>query len=110
MRMARQNLPGQLPVREALSQLTVDDLRPLVALVGTARSTRKGDLVDRLAETLENPKELRALYQDLDDVAQKAVQEATYNPHGSLHLDRFTAHYGRTPNFGGFGRWSEASP
>src|SRR6516225_2767468 len=92
-----------LTTRETLSLLTVDDLKPLAALVGQV-PTKKGDLVGMLARTMEDPQEVRSLYANLDDVSQKAVQEATHDPEGVLHSQKFWAKYNRSPNFGGSGR------
>ena len=87
-------------IREALSTLTVDDLKPLAVLVGAA-ATRKGELIDLLAAALGDPKEVRILYEGLDDVEQKSLQEATHESDGMLDLFSFRAKYGRAPDFGG---------
>jgi hypothetical protein len=68
-------------IREAFAALKVDDLKPLAALVDGA-ATRKGDLVDLLAKVLEDREKVRRLYEGLDDVAQKSVQEATHSSEG----------------------------
>jgi hypothetical protein len=93
-----------LTTREAFSQLTVDELKPLAALVGQVPA-RKGDLVELLAVTLEKPAEVRALYEGLDDLDRKAVQEATHDPKGVLHRERLWAKYAHSFNFGGSGRF-----
>ena len=90
-------------VREAFSLLTVDDLKPLAALVGQV-PTKKGDLVEVLARSMTESHEVRSLYANLDDIGQKAVQEATHDPEGVLHSQRFWAKYSRSPNLGGSGR------
>jgi hypothetical protein len=72
-------------LREAFSELTVDELKPLASLVG-ATATRKGDLVDLLAKALEDREKVRSLYDGRDDVGKKALQEATYDPEGTLDL------------------------
>ena len=95
--------PNCCTVREAFSLLTVDDLKPLAALVGQV-PTKKGDLVDLLARSMTDSHEVRSLYANLDDIGQKAVQEATHDPEGVLHSQRFWAKYSRSPNFGGSGR------
>src|ERR1700738_4620656 len=89
-------------IREAFSQLTVDDLKPLAAMVGQV-PTRKGDLVDLLTNAMEDGEKVRTLYAGLDDVGQKALQEAAHDPEGVLHGAKFRAKYGRFPNFGGSG-------
>jgi hypothetical protein len=92
-----------LTTREAFALLTVDELKPLAALVGQV-PTRKGELVDVLATTLEDREKVRTLYAGLDDLGQKAVQEAAHDPEGVLDGQRFRAKYGRSPQFGGSGR------
>ncbi len=83
-------------VREAFIALTVDDLKPLATLVDGA-ATRKGDLVDLLAKALEDPEKVRSMYERLDDVAQKGLQEAAQDSNGVLDRFRFHAKYGITP-------------
>lgn len=89
-------------LREAFSELTVDELKPLASLVG-ATATRKGELVDLLAKAMGDRQKVRSLYDGRDDVGKKALQEATYDPEGTLDLFIFKAKYGRTPSFGGSG-------
>jgi Helicase conserved C-terminal domain len=101
MRDSEESQPRTL--REAFDDLTVDGLKPLVALVG-AVPTKKGQLVDQLTGTLGDPSKLRKLYNDLDDLGRNALQEATYDPNGALDLFKFKAKYNRTPGFGGSGR------
>src|SRR5262249_52470204 len=52
---------------------------------------------DQLAGVMESPKEVRALYDGLEDLATKAVQEATHDPQGVWHRSRFEAKYGGLP-------------
>ena len=73
--MPRYEEPEPLTTREAISQLTVEHLKPLLAVVGASGLGRKADLVERLLGTLEDPKEVRALYEGLDDVLLVAVTE-----------------------------------
>jgi hypothetical protein len=100
-----------LTVRETFSHLTVDELKPLLALVRGRVQARKAELVDDLSTIMETPQEVRALYEGLDDLARKAVQEATHDPEGILQDQRFRAKYGRSPGLGGAGRYqSEQRP
>ncbi len=94
-----------LTIRETLALLNVDELKPLLALVVGPVQGRKAELVERLAEILENPKEVRNLYEGLDALARKAVQEAAHDPEGAWHEPQFRAKYGRSPDFGGAGRY-----
>ena len=95
--MARQEAPEQLTVRETLSRLTVDDLRALLSLARGSVQARKAELIDQLACVIENPKEVRVLYDGLDELAKKAVQEATHDGQGVWHRSRFEAKYGGLP-------------
>src|SRR6185436_238470 len=52
-----------------------------------------------LTRHMTNPAEVRTLYQGLDALAQKAVQEATFDPNCMLHRDRFIARHGALPAF-----------
>src|SRR5207245_7122494 len=98
--MPRYDEPELLTAREAFSLLTVDNLKPLASLVGQV-PTKKGDLVDLLTKSMSDLQEVRSLYATLDDIGQKAVQEATHDPEGVLHSQKFRAQYNRSPNFGG---------
>ena len=95
--MPRPEEPEKLTVRETFSRLTVDDLKALLALVRGPVQARKAELVDQLAGVMESPKEVRALYDELEDLAKKAVQEATHDPQGVWHRSRFEAKYGGLP-------------
>jgi hypothetical protein len=101
--MPRHDDPALKTIRESFSDLNVDMLKPLAALVGEA-ATKKGELVDLLAGAMEDRQKVQALYASLNDVAQKAVQEATHTPAGILHTERFRAKYGALPAYGGDGR------
>ncbi len=103
--MPRRDELEQTTIREAFTDLTVDDLKPLAALVATGQPpTRKGDLVDLLTSAMEDSRKVRALYASLADLYQKALQEATHDLEGILSLEKFEAKYGATPDFGGRGR------
>src|SRR5437667_6696820 len=57
---------------------------------------------------MEDREQVRTLYAALDDTSQKAVQEATHDPEGTLDEERFEAKYNRLPDFGGSGRrWAD---
>lgn len=101
--MPRFNEPDLLTVRESFEQLNVDDLKPLAALIGSPPN-RKAELVDFLGRNLESREQAQKLYEGLDEIGQKAVQEATHDPDGMLHGQQFRAKYGRSPDFGGSGR------
>lgn len=92
-----------LTARDSFSLRTVEELKPLTALVGQV-PTKKGDLVDRLTRVVEDREHIRSLYAGLDDTGRRAVQEATHDPKGVLHVQRFWAKYGCSPSFGGSGR------
>jgi hypothetical protein len=96
--------------REAFNQLTVEYLKPLVALLEERVPTRKGELVDVVARTMGRSAEVRTLYEELDPLAQRAVQEAAHDPRGILHPDRFVARYSRMPAFSNPSPEEESSP
>jgi len=54
-------------------------------------------LVAQLATILENPAEVRRLYEGLDNLGRSAIQEAVHDPHGICQHDRFAAKYGYFP-------------
>jgi hypothetical protein len=88
-----------LPAAEAFGYMTVDHLRPLAALLTGDVPRRKGELVSLLVHRMTDPAAVRALYEQLDPLAQKAVQEATHDPQGRLHADKFRARHGEMPAF-----------
>jgi hypothetical protein len=102
--MSYDDEPQPRTIREAFTALTVDELKPLASLVGRT-AKRKGDLVDLLANALEDRENVRNLYDGRDDVGKKALQEATHDPEGILDLFTFEAKYGSTPDFGGGSRY-----
>lgn len=95
----RSNQPEQLSTEAALSNLTVDNLKPLAALVTDSVPKRKGELVAVLTKFMSNQKAVQSLYEKLDPLAQKAVQEATYDQQGELNHQRFLARHGTMPDF-----------
>lgn len=101
--MPRYDDEERLTVRDALALLTVEDLKPLAKLVGEPPA-RKGELVELLARTMTDAARVRSLYDRLDDIGKKAVQEATHDAAGRLIDGKFTAKYGRAPDFGSSGR------
>ena len=82
--MGRYDERGPLTTREAFALLTVEELKPLAALVGPVLK-KKDELVDALARALTDLATVRDLYERLDDIGRKAVQEATHDPAGQLH-------------------------
>jgi hypothetical protein len=88
-----------LDVREALSRLTLDDLRPLADLVADKPPRKKAELVPFLSKALTNAAKIRALYDQLDPVSQLAVRVATHDPEGGLDREKFRAWFGSLPRF-----------
>jgi hypothetical protein len=99
--MPRQKETPAIPtVHEALDVLTIEQLKPLVALLPTqARPTRKGELVELIEQHLAG-KQLRALWEQLDETQQLAVAETIHYEHGVFNAHRFRAKYGTLPVFG----------
>ena len=85
--------------KEAFDELTVDHLRPLVLLLTNIVPKRKAELVAFLVRSMSEEKTVRALYEKLDTLAQKAVQEATHDTEGWLHISKVIARYGQMPAF-----------
>jgi hypothetical protein len=89
-----------LSLADALSILTVDDLRPRVSLLKSSEEPkRKADFIAVLEKHLEGER-LQTLWERLDDLQQKAVSEAIYAPDGVFDRTKFQAKYGELPNFG----------
>ena len=91
--------PEPVPAAEAFGKLTVDHLRPLAALLTSDVPKRKTELVNLLTRFMTDPDEVRALYEQLEPLAQEAVQEAAFEPKGLLHRERFIARHGQMPAF-----------
>jgi Helicase conserved C-terminal domain len=110
--MRRRHEQEPLTLREMFTQLAVDELKPLVALVrGHRVQARKAELVEMLMRVMEDPAQLRSLYEGLDDLAQKAVREATHADDGALNRRRFYAKYSADLDFGKPNRiWGKAEP
>jgi hypothetical protein len=104
--MPRHKEAFKLPtVIEALSQLTVDDLKKHLALLPTAeKPTRKPELVAEIARHLEGDGLCR-LWGQLDGTQQAAVSEVVHSPDGLFRADRFQARYGGQPNWGTSDQW-----
>lgn len=103
--MPRSREPELLTIRESFSQLTVDELKPLVALIHGPVQSRKGELVEILAELMESPEKVRGLYNRMGEISKRVVEEATHDPLGELHGQQFWAKYGRAPDYGQGGRY-----
>jgi len=96
--------PGIATVSEALNQLTVAQLKPLVALLrAPGGATRKPELVALVERQMAGAR-LQELWESLDDVQKKAVSETLYAPDGVFQQARFKAKYGRLPDFGAYTR------
>ncbi len=95
----RRDEPEPLSAEEAFGKLTIDYLRPLALLLTSDVPKRKPELVGLLVRFMTDPAEVRALYERLDPLAKKAVQEAAFDPKGLLQRDRFVARHGQLPAF-----------
>src|SRR4051794_40689723 len=84
---------------QAFERLTVEYLRPLVALLGFEPPKRKGELVTVLTRAMTDPARVRALYDQLEPLAQHAVREAAHDPDGRYSRTRFVARHGREPDW-----------
>ena len=98
--MPRPKETPTIATHEALDLLTIDQLKPLVALLPTQeRPTRKGDLVELVEQHLAG-KRLRALWEQLDNIQKLAVAETIYADESVFDPARFRARYGELPVFG----------
>src|SRR5437763_16323816 len=88
-----------VPAAEAFTKRTIDELKPLALLLTTDVPKRKPELTALLASSMTNAATVRRLHEQLDPLARTAVQEATHDPKGVLHRDRFIARHGRMPDF-----------
>ncbi len=103
--MARSGQTHEMRTAEQeFNRLTIDGLRPLVALLAPNPPKKKGELVAVLTRTMTDPARVRALYDQLDRITQLAVREATHDPNGHYSRTRFVAKYGREV------AWHEPAP
>jgi hypothetical protein len=84
---------------QAFERLTIEHLRPLVALLGSDPPRKKGELVAVLVKAMTDPARVRALYDLLEPLAQHAVREAAHDPDGRYSRTRFVAKHGREPDW-----------
>jgi hypothetical protein len=91
--------PELLSTEEAFAKLTVEHLKPLVKLLTRDVPTRKPELVKFLTAAMRQPDQVRRLYEGLDPLGQKSVQEAGHDLRGYLDTERFEAKYGALPSF-----------
>lgn len=82
---------------EALNQWTSDTIKSYVALLGGSSSiTRKADRINYVTRQLLDKKQLTAVWQKLDPIAQRAVSTAFHNG-GPFDQAAFVAQYGEMP-------------
>ena len=87
-------------VTEGLNYDTVDELKKLLSLLpDTGNPSRKAELVSVIAEQLQGNK-LQALWDQLDEIQQKAVAETAYADESEFQTEQFLAKYGSLPNWG----------
>ncbi len=92
--------PQDLSLADAFNILTVDDLRPRVSLIKTSEEPkRKADFLAVIEKHLDGER-LKALWERLDDLQQKAVSEAIHSYDGVFDRARFQAKYDDLPDFG----------
>jgi hypothetical protein len=82
---------------EALEQWRSNDLKPYVVLLGgDSRITRKADRINFISQALLNKPSLRYLWQQMDEVTQRAISVAFHNG-GAFDSTAFVAQYGSLP-------------
>ncbi|MBI1882562.1 MAG: hypothetical protein HYR94_30680, partial [Chloroflexi bacterium] len=85
-----------MELSEILYQQTNDILKRLAGLCGCSGQTRKDDLVRCIHKVVMTPASLERLWNQLDDLSQKAVAAAYYND-GEFNATAFIAQYGSLP-------------
>jgi Helicase conserved C-terminal domain len=89
----------RLSTEETFQSLYLNSLKPLARVIAASPPSLKPALVDLLTRTMRDVRQVRALYNRLDELSQAAVREAVYDNEGELRADRFQAKYGRSPVF-----------
>jgi hypothetical protein len=84
---------------QAFERLTIEHLRPLAALLGSDPPKKKGELVAVVSRVMTDPARVRALYEQLEPLAQDAVREAAHDAGGRYSRTRFVARHGREPDW-----------
>jgi hypothetical protein len=85
---------------EAFRSLHVDGLKPLARLITDIPPTRKMELAELLTRAMRDAAKVRPLYEEMKELNQAAVREATHEYSGMLDASRFQAKYGQAPDFG----------
>ncbi len=85
-----------MKLEETLYGYTNDTLKTLIKLTGDSPPTRKDDLVAHLMGRLTTPASLHDVWEQMDDLSQKAVASAYHND-GLFHAAAFAAQYGSLP-------------
>ncbi len=99
MRWTKTQTEELFTAREAFEKLTLDDLRPLAALVAVDPPKRKSELAPLVAGVMADAGRVRDLYGRLDPVSQNAVRVAAFDPAGRLDRTKFRAWFGEEPRF-----------
>jgi hypothetical protein len=87
-----------LSLKDALTRLTVPDLKDLASHLPGEKPTRKDDLVNHIAAHLLGA-DLQAIWSGLDGTQRLAVAECVHHPCGVYSAERFRAKYGSEPAF-----------
>ncbi len=86
-----------MKLADNLEQWRSDDLKKYVYLLGGRSAvTRKGDRIAFICQKMLDEKSLQALWQEMDDMAKRAVSTAYHN-NGEFDADAFVAQYGQLP-------------
>src|ERR1700694_2279681 len=101
--MPRTIVVPRVNTEEAFQSLRVDGLKPLARLITSEVPPRKGELAELVTRTMQDPAQIRAIYEGMSELNQAAVREATHESEGNLDAARFQAKYGQKPNYGAGG-------
>ncbi len=92
-----------------LEQYTVPLLKELAGLIPPNIPTRKADIIAELHTYLTNPTNLRAIWQQLDELQQAAVAEVVHQSSPTFDSFGFQAKYGQKPDWGTWRRYSSSN-
>lgn len=92
--------PAPETVAEVLECCSADELKGLASLFASHKPTRKADLAALVRQRLESDQSVRQFWDLLDATQRAAVSEAVHSPSGEFDAFRFSAKYGKEPNWG----------
>ena len=92
-----------------VEHMNSDELRQLLKHTGQKSPTRKADMAAVIMRHLAGDR-LKSVWQGLDELQRAAVAEVVHSSSTRFDADRFTAKYGRGPNWGAADKYYRKSP